>query len=613
MRQPRAHKSRKKAKRATNITARIPDDLVHAAPSDFDVGCVSCSLVFDDIYTVDLCGDHVWCINCALDQFTAATGDIELFPVNCCGKDHVLALQAVQYLLPLRVVQLYSTKLIEYTTERKKYEAFGSHKCKIKPEMMVELPPYTKDSRFKQCPGCKTPVELRDACNHMSCVCGYQYCFVCLLDWTGQHDCPDYGDPLYDLDARDTRGLHVRTGLDEGGYNRLGQHKYYPPRAPPPLLSNPREMARDVAQDHLAYGIAYLALPRPLARDARPDLIAPLANPPPLHPNVHDLGHGQEPHAGENLVVLPGPNPAIAEIVHQAQNPGLAIEDQIHHDLGRDNGNLGPQQPADWDTVENTVDDPGEAELQQEHQRLDVQPGQDALTVRLAALPSDFLPNPDQLDTPRHAWISASSPVKMFENWNNEDLEQPSIEDAMSTMFAQYDKRYDRLNRLPSIIDAFDIEELLAPTKDAMAYRDRSLINIALSRSGSRVLSYETIDLGHMTWFGILDMSSEDLDRLHGSSDRTWKPVHSRKYAYDTIYGFEPQSLDMYLETLVEKNLKWKEQVVERALEETAEVRDMWFYGEEVSNLDEHQLDHQPDRHPARLFERQFDHHDFLW
>lgn len=119
MRQPRAHKSREKATGATNITARVPDDIVDAAPSDSEIGCVSCTLIFDHIHTVNLCGDRFWCINCAIDQFTAATGDIELFPVHCCGKGHILALQAVQYLLPPRIAQLYSTKLTEWTTERK--------------------------------------------------------------------------------------------------------------------------------------------------------------------------------------------------------------------------------------------------------------------------------------------------------------------------------------------------------------------------------------------------------------------------------------------------------------------------------------------------------------
>lgn len=111
MRKPCAHRAHKKATRTTGFAARIPDTVVDTTLSDFEIGCVSCTLVFYDIYTVNLCGDRFWCINCVIDQFTAATEDVELFPVNCCGRGRVLALKAVQYLLPRPIVQIYSSKL----------------------------------------------------------------------------------------------------------------------------------------------------------------------------------------------------------------------------------------------------------------------------------------------------------------------------------------------------------------------------------------------------------------------------------------------------------------------------------------------------------------------
>eukprot|EP01125_Pyxidicula_operculata_P004123 TRINITY_DN1598_c1_g1_i2.p1 TRINITY_DN1598_c1_g1~~TRINITY_DN1598_c1_g1_i2.p1 ORF type:complete len:1007 (-),score=275.85 TRINITY_DN1598_c1_g1_i2:2-3022(-) len=42
---------------------------------------------------------------------------------------------------------------------------------------------YTQD-----CPKCTSPIQKNGGCNHMSCKkCGYQYCWVCLDNWTGSH------------------------------------------------------------------------------------------------------------------------------------------------------------------------------------------------------------------------------------------------------------------------------------------------------------------------------------------------------------------------------------------------------------------------------------------
>lgn len=91
------------------------------------------------------------------------------------------------------------------------------------------LPEYTPTCRIKKCPGCKAYIELREACNHMTCnYCTHEFCWVCLLPWNGFHDrvrgCPSYGDPEYDEDLYEanTRGLHRETGLNRGGLDRLG-------------------------------------------------------------------------------------------------------------------------------------------------------------------------------------------------------------------------------------------------------------------------------------------------------------------------------------------------------------------------------------------------------
>jgi len=36
-----------------------------------------------------------------------------------------------------------------------------------------------KGAKYKQCPSCKFWVEKNDGCDHMTCRCKYEFCYVC--------------------------------------------------------------------------------------------------------------------------------------------------------------------------------------------------------------------------------------------------------------------------------------------------------------------------------------------------------------------------------------------------------------------------------------------------
>ncbi|CAM3471879.1 IBR domain-containing protein [Parendozoicomonas haliclonae] len=42
-----------------------------------------------------------------------------------------------------------------------------------------------KAGSMKLCPECKAPVEHKTGCHHMTCRCGYEFCWVCMNDWSG--------------------------------------------------------------------------------------------------------------------------------------------------------------------------------------------------------------------------------------------------------------------------------------------------------------------------------------------------------------------------------------------------------------------------------------------
>jgi len=53
---------------------------------------------------------------------------------------------------------------------------------KLDPDLMT-----TKDwflENTKDCPNCKVPIQTNKGCNHMTCRCGHEFCWLCLI---GRH------------------------------------------------------------------------------------------------------------------------------------------------------------------------------------------------------------------------------------------------------------------------------------------------------------------------------------------------------------------------------------------------------------------------------------------
>ena len=51
-----------------------------------------------------------------------------------------------------------------------------------------------KDS--KACPKCGVRIYRSAGCNHMTCRCGYEFCWLCMIEWPGynRHACPTFGE-----------------------------------------------------------------------------------------------------------------------------------------------------------------------------------------------------------------------------------------------------------------------------------------------------------------------------------------------------------------------------------------------------------------------------------
>jgi hypothetical protein len=226
--------------------------------------CDVCGTSISESSSILACSTHFYCKTCAIAVFHRFLTNISEFPASCCSRSrHGLPPSLFADLLGLEFMDMYRVKLYEkYTPEAirvycEKAQCAKYHHprtfddgdqrrtvvlcecgtttrvgCKAEWEdghVCVPLDPskrpawvpeYTAQCRIKQCLKCREWIEISAACNHTTCSsCSHQFCFICLLQWTGQHStmgCPLYGDPSegYDDEGLECteRGIHMYTG-----------------------------------------------------------------------------------------------------------------------------------------------------------------------------------------------------------------------------------------------------------------------------------------------------------------------------------------------------------------------------------------------------------------
>lgn len=54
-------------------------------------------------------------------------------------------------------------------------------------ELVMEM---AKERHWRKCPkkGCGHTIELSSGCNHITCVCGKDFCYLCSADWAVEKD-----------------------------------------------------------------------------------------------------------------------------------------------------------------------------------------------------------------------------------------------------------------------------------------------------------------------------------------------------------------------------------------------------------------------------------------
>ncbi|KAI1797699.1 hypothetical protein LXA43DRAFT_1088778 [Ganoderma leucocontextum] len=212
----------------------LPVEAIARSPVSPSISCAVCMTDIDGEVIRAPCG-HTWDVPCLSELFQRATKDESLFPPTCCGRP--LPLSLVRDHIGDELVSLFLEKEQEHETSRRVYCVVPScsvflgpatdtpsklfcHKCGTRTTCAhcsgrahsrsircaspddAELAALAEREGWRRCQRCGHMVELTFGCNHMTCRCRFEFCYVCGAPWK-ICDCPQWHEERLRAAAED--------------------------------------------------------------------------------------------------------------------------------------------------------------------------------------------------------------------------------------------------------------------------------------------------------------------------------------------------------------------------------------------------------------------------
>ncbi|KAF7510716.1 hypothetical protein GJ744_006082 [Endocarpon pusillum] len=182
--------------------------------------CISCGTPTQELQQLS-CG-HLWGRACLIARIELALQGFGLnWPARCCQKIDEDEMKSLAPFLGESVVQMYLNKYEEMETPRDQRIYCANPRCSVflgqrekgahldaclecgtstclscgnmeplhdhdecpSETTRVSHQELINSGKLQQCPGCPEVVELREACNHITCLCGTEFCFSCGQFW----------------------------------------------------------------------------------------------------------------------------------------------------------------------------------------------------------------------------------------------------------------------------------------------------------------------------------------------------------------------------------------------------------------------------------------------
>ena len=226
---------------------RLRDVLRHMLPSHAGYMCLCCVCREHELSVFQAPCGHDYCAPCLRKLALAAIADISLLPLRCCTKHFDLEILERTGILSEEEFEALHDRCIELTTAKPLYCCEKACSAFIRPDLIVsdvvECPECSKkvcvscceeahaadadcpltlkqnevlemaeSVGWKQCFNCNRMVELIHGCNHMTCLCGAEFCYECGQRWK-QCGCEQWDEA--NLFATAERRVRVRVAVDD--------------------------------------------------------------------------------------------------------------------------------------------------------------------------------------------------------------------------------------------------------------------------------------------------------------------------------------------------------------------------------------------------------------
>ncbi|EMD00127.1 hypothetical protein BAUCODRAFT_119717 [Baudoinia panamericana UAMH 10762] len=232
--------------------------------------CVTCIEFFGPDHCYQVSCEHFYCNGCLDDLFRSCLVDVSLYPPRCCRE--TISFDEIKTLLSLNIRADFLVKKEELDDDKKLYckeprcsayiphgnrtpisgtcpactttrcisceEAPHEGTCEEKKESQ-EVHELAEKEGWRSCPACSALIELTIGCNHMTCRCSAQFCYICRLRWktctcpqwdenrlmARAHDVAHHEDPFAGADAvaAAARNPRERPECDHDSWARINE------------------------------------------------------------------------------------------------------------------------------------------------------------------------------------------------------------------------------------------------------------------------------------------------------------------------------------------------------------------------------------------------------
>lgn len=147
----------------------VEDTDMHDREAKPPPSCACCLSILHDKSTrrVLSCG-HLYCTDCIATRCRMGVSDRSMVPAHCCRRE-----------IPSDYVKE------ALGSDFKTYEQFLKDKSWRSLDLQSDrdYANVVRENHGVQCPGCGVGVQLISGCNHITCLNGHEFCFLCCMKW----------------------------------------------------------------------------------------------------------------------------------------------------------------------------------------------------------------------------------------------------------------------------------------------------------------------------------------------------------------------------------------------------------------------------------------------